>query len=134
MKQIFKGTKFIKRAFLFSLGIAMLSLSSCSKGSDDEEEEDDGPKGSITFYITTEPGCDAITINVQTQGEDPQKSWVGSISKTNLTTTTATCGMTTGYTFKNLPYGQYYFNASCGSRNIMGPIGLAQDCIIKNID
>ncbi len=126
----------MKKIFLFALSAMMLSMISCSKDSDEEDDEDDDPyvfMGTVTFYITKKAECgDNITVYLQT--EDLTKIYKGEISSTNITTETPSCGMTTGYTFKDVKYGKYKFNTSCGIRHINGNINVNKECTIQSID
>lgn len=125
----------MKKIFLFAITAFTLSMLSCSKDSA-SEEEDEGEgivfTGSVTFYVTKTPNCDNLQVSLQT--EDQTKSWAGVISKTSITTSAASCDQATGYTFKNVKYGKYKFNTSCGIQHINGTINVNQACITKAVD
>ncbi len=125
----------MKKLFLLGITALMFSMLSCSKDKDDQEEEEEEYYvfiGDVTFYLTKTPDCDNVQVFLQT--EDLTKSWEGAIAKTSITTSTASCAQTTGYTFKNIKYGKYKFNTSCGIQHVNGTIVVDNECVTKSVD
>ncbi len=124
----------MRKLFLLTTAALTLFLLSCSKDKGEEEEEEEGVvfMGNVTLYLTKTPDCDNVEVHLQT--EDLTEGWSGNISKTNITTSTPSCSQTTGYTFKNIKYGKYKFNTSCGIKHMNGTITVDKECVTKNVD
>lgn len=121
-------------ACAFLAFVLSLSVISCSKGSaeEDEDDEPDVVMGDVTFYITKAPSCESVRVTLQT--EDLQRSLHSYISKNSLTAGTPECGMTSGFTFRNVAYGKYKFTASCGTRTLNGSFTVNKTCTLQSLD
>jgi hypothetical protein len=124
----------MKKLFLLATAALTFSLLSCSKDNGDEVEEEEGMvfMGNVTLYLTKTPDCDNVEVHLQT--EDLTQGWSGSIPKTSLTTSTPSCSQETGYTFKNIKYGKYKFNTTCGIQHVNGTVTVDKECVTMNVD
>ncbi len=121
----------MNKVFLFAVTTLLLSMISCSKDSEEEEQIGMGYTGSVAFYVKEVPNCDKIEVFLSSDDSDITKTWEGTLTK--ITTGTASCNMTTGYVFTEIPYGKYKYNTNCGIQHVQGSITVNKECTTRSL-